>query len=188
MPHRLTTITKLEISWPLLTVPIRSSLDEADFDEDNLKHVLSLLSADFPALHRLYLSLEKSKQSQFSFDTTSQHVKIITQHLDEFVIDKPGLTECAFALPHLFFSDIYNEAACEPNGDGISATRWDSYRQVWRDVNGEMSIIRIPFVDSYPGPPHQSLQIDTKVAGYWLLEGSNKEIRKDRLHYRMDSP
>ncbi|KAJ4040598.1 hypothetical protein NW756_010980 [Fusarium oxysporum] len=66
LPQRLASITSLEISWNLKS-RYESGLwsitdDEYFIDEEDLKRISQITSTQFPQLHRLYLSLEHSRQ------------------------------------------------------------------------------------------------------------------------------
>ncbi|KAH7151095.1 hypothetical protein DER46DRAFT_579102 [Fusarium sp. MPI-SDFR-AT-0072] len=93
------------------------------------------------------------------------------------------LTECAFALPDYFVRMLHCEATEESveysNGIRSYHSR-RSYQQVWRDFNGSMAAVVLPYVDSYPKPPYQVVQEDEQAAGYWILEASDDKILDSR--------
>ncbi|KAM5357506.1 hypothetical protein ACJZ2D_016196 [Fusarium nematophilum] len=168
LPQRLAAITSLEISWPLKTRYVGDSWLVAD--EAHLNVILQLLSAEFPGLRRLYVSLEESDRLRFFHK--EEYFPAIQHYLDDFVGRMPLLDECTFALPDIIFDCIFSSVAyaVEENGQWLS----DGYYQVWRGLDGKMDAIRLPFVDSYPGPPCHLVQSGTRQAGYWILNGSNK--------------
>jgi hypothetical protein len=80
------------------------------------------------------------------------------------------LLECSFAFSDYFFERVFDEAR---DRRGVEATRLLSYRQVWRDITGNMDVVKLPYLDSYPHRPHDLHQIGEEAAGYWILEASN---------------
>ncbi|KAH7130913.1 hypothetical protein EDB81DRAFT_129464 [Dactylonectria macrodidyma] len=173
LPKQLAVISSLEISWPLKTRRVRNERTVTELDEDHLKIVLQLLSSEFPALRRLYLSLEEPPETWFATHLERKYVRIVEKQLDRFIKRMPTLKERAFAIPEWFFDFVYGEVASESLGNGWSHLT-DSYRQVWRNIDGETSIIRIPFVNSYPHPPYHLTHAASQVPGYWILEGSSR--------------
>ncbi|KAH7118643.1 hypothetical protein B0J13DRAFT_569479 [Dactylonectria estremocensis] len=171
LPQQLAVISSLEISWALITRPVTDELDHADLDEHHLQIILQLLSSKFPALRRLYLSLEEHATC-FSIHAEREYMRVVEKHLGQFVKGMPALRECAFAVPEWFFDFVYDEASSEPVGDGTYQST-ESYRQVWRTIDGEASIIRLPFVNSYPCAPYHLTHAASQLPGYWILEGSN---------------
>ncbi|KAF4986551.1 hypothetical protein FGRMN_10779 [Fusarium graminum] len=139
-----------------------------NLDEDHLESMFSQLSSPyFPALRNLYLTLEDSSQARLSYDRIEDYQEIVFQHLDAFSQRMGHLRSFSCALPHFFFELIYEEATGETRGG--ATVHHDSYRQVWRGSDGQMTVVKVPYVDSYPGPPHHLLP-DTKRDGYWILE------------------
>ena len=174
-------ITALEISWPLTYYRVENPVRKPDLNEAHLNIVFLCLSSQFPSLRRLYLSLEDSALRYRNTTYTRaickerEHIAAIEMHIDEFVKRTPSLIERSFAFPELLFESIYANAAHM----GLRRSRRScilrkSYRQVWRDISGRLSIIRIPFVDSYPNPPYQVVQAGIQIPGYWILEGSSR--------------
>ncbi|KAG7414760.1 hypothetical protein Forpe1208_v006984 [Fusarium oxysporum f. sp. rapae] len=160
--HHLTKITSLEIKAPIT--------------KDNvLEDVTNLILPDphsprFPNLKRLYISMEWSgvhtrdpdpDELIASFDTLAQTIK-----------------ECAFAIPMEWFS-------CISWGQMRSATtgKQITYSQFWRTLGnaeedkdvykGGLDVIQLPYVDSYPRPPHH---LQNPGAGYWILEASEMSL------------
>jgi hypothetical protein len=184
LPERLRKVTALEIKWPLRTLPVWDEMDDADLDEDHLESVLQLLTTHFSSLRRLHMLLESGDQYWAMPHQRDGHVSRILKRLDGLVKRTPQLRECAFSLSEWMFAPTYEEAASEPMSlslevpmDEDTEASWEkrSYRQVWRDVNGEMSIVQCPFLDSYPGPPYHLVQAGPQVPGYWILEGSDRQ-------------
>jgi hypothetical protein len=174
-------VTALEISWPLKYYRVENPIEMPDLNEAHLKIVLECLSSRFPRLRRLYLSLEDSalhhRKSTYSraIYKEREHIAAIVGHIDDFVKRTPYLTEHSFAVPELLFESIYDDAAhIRLEHNRRSRILRKSYRQVWRDINGKLSIIRIPFIDSYPKPPYQLAQASDQIPGYWILEGSRR--------------
>lgn len=176
LPQRLSSITSLEITWSLKTNPVETDLDSADLDEAHLETFLQLLSSHFSQLGRLCVSLEESDMCDFHPMTEEKHVKVIEKHLDEFSQRMAGLRECVFSLPEFLFEYAYSDATSIPekHGDYEMWISVDSYRQVWRTVNGGSTAVRLPYLDSYPRPPFHLDCDSTQVHGYWMLEGSNR--------------
>ncbi|PNP86407.1 hypothetical protein FNYG_00109 [Fusarium nygamai] len=46
-------------------------------------------------------------------------------------------------------------------------------KHAWRSADGEMDVIRLPYVDSYPKAPYHMDSIASKGHGYWILNGTN---------------
>ncbi|XEV04859.1 hypothetical protein FSHL1_010146 [Fusarium sambucinum] len=167
-PQRLETVTSLEVRWYLKT-RFTSWDDTIDkLDGDHLDCVFNQLSSPyFPALRNLYITLEDSSQARLSIDAIEDYKDIILKHLDDFSRRMNHLKQFSCALPSTFFEYIYHEATEEIRGR--SAIEYESYRQVWRDSDGQITVVRIPYVDNYPGPPHHIPQ-DSMAGGYWILE------------------
>ncbi|CEI67954.1 hypothetical protein FVEN_g7772 [Fusarium venenatum] len=167
-PQRLETVTSLEVRWYLKT-RFTSWDDTMDkLDEDHLESVFNQLSSPyFPALRNLYITLEDSSQARLSINAMENYQEIIHKHLYNFSQRMSRLKQFSCALPSTFFEHIYQEATEEIRGR--SAIEYESYRQVWRDSDGQMTVVRIPYVDNYPGPPHHILQ-NSNSGGFWILE------------------
>lgn len=168
LPQRLSVITSLEIRWPLQNVRVPNTDKKADqchldshLDIDQFSLVLDILAHEqFPNLQRLYISFEKLNPRR-DFPRPSKHV-LVAQKLREFVRNRPGLRECAFALPEALFKHI----------TGMDDNR-ESFSQVWDSLDGSLHMICMPFENSYPGPPFH-LEV-REQAGFWLLEGSEND-------------
>ncbi|QGI68334.1 hypothetical protein CEK26_012296 [Fusarium fujikuroi] len=183
LPQRLATVTSLEVIWPFKT-NFTPDQDYDDLDQGHLRSVLDmLLPSQFPALRRLYVEFHDGQECFLGTSGLEVYEEIILRQLDSFAQRMTHLTECAFALPDYFFRRLHYEAREEAVecSDGIrSYYSRRSYQQVWRDFNGSMAAVVLPYVDSYPKPPFQVLQEDEQAAGYWILEASDEKI--------MDSP
>ncbi|KAM0551856.1 hypothetical protein ACHAPJ_008192 [Fusarium lateritium] len=179
LPQRLAVITSLEISWNLKTEEV-SRLSEV-LDEADLFMVLKIVSINFPRLRRFYLSLEESHHLAADQDP-SVWGDLISQ-LDNFTRDMPLLSEYAVSLPGLLFEPLFQDTLHKKAGLGCDCI--NSYRQVWRSLDDEMDVIHLPYVDSYPKPPHHLSSLDVDLQGYWILTGSNKlkaeRQRSDRV-------
>ncbi|KAF5544801.1 hypothetical protein FPHYL_10937 [Fusarium phyllophilum] len=174
VPHRLASITSLEISWNLKSrheSGIWNVIDEAD-----LKNLCGIISTQFTQLHRLYLSLEESRQLGACY--APDVWPAISPHLDNLARTLPCLQEHAIALPDTPFDSILDGAAIRHVGD--HTIMFHTYFQVWRSADGEMDVIHPPYVDSYPGAPYHIDSSTSKGKGYWILNGSNGP-EKERL-------
>lgn len=171
-PEKLKSITSLEVRWYLKT-RFTSWDDAHDYlDEDHLASIFKQLSSPyFPALRNLYITLEDSSQARLHFDAIEGYLEILLKHMDEFSQRMGHLKQLSFALPSVFFDFIYHDATEEIRGR--SAIEYESYRQVWRGVDGRMTVVRLPYVDNYPAPPHHIHQDKAKSCGYWILEIPN---------------
>ncbi|KPA35943.1 hypothetical protein FLAG1_11324 [Fusarium langsethiae] len=168
-PQRLETVTSLELRWYLKT-RFTSWDDTIDsLDEDHLQSVFNQISSPyFPALRNLYITLEDSSQARLSVDAIENCQEIILKHLDNFSQRTSQLKQFSCALPSVFFESIYHEATEEIRGR--SAIEYESYRQVWRGSDGKMTVVRLPYVDNYPGPPHHISPGNVNSCNYWILE------------------
>jgi hypothetical protein len=171
-PKRLESVTSLEVRWYLKT-RFTSWEDPHDtLDEDHLESIFSMLSSQyFPALRKLYITLKDSSQARLSVDAIEDYQEIILRHLDEFSQRMGHLAQFSCALPSIFFEFIYHEATEKIRGR--SAIEYESYRQVWRGSDDEMTVLQLPYIDSYPDPPRHIFQDNTKSCGYWILEISD---------------
>lgn len=152
LPQRLAVITSLELKWPLTTTEYLGTL----FD--------SISPPQLPSLKRVYVSLVHPEEPcpGLSWDQ-------LRSQLDNFVKNRPGLTECTFALPFDKF-----EFAAGTLVQKDSSWERNTYSQVWRSLDGEMHVIRLPYTDSYPSPPFQLGP--NPGSGYWLLEGTDAPL------------
>ncbi|RKL32161.1 hypothetical protein BFJ72_g10741 [Fusarium proliferatum] len=167
IPHRLASITSLEISWNLK--PRYESGFWNAFDEADLKATCGMISTQFPQLCRLYLSLERSRHLRSCW--CSDAWPTICLHLDNLARMMPSLTEHAISLPDAPFDSILYDA--KKTDFGSYSEICHSYNQIWRSTDGGMDVIQLPHVDSYPRAPYH---IDTSTSngkGYWILNGSN---------------
>ncbi|RGP63787.1 hypothetical protein FSPOR_8394 [Fusarium sporotrichioides] len=140
-----------------------------NLDEDHLQSIFNQLSSPYlPALRNLYITLEDSSQARLSIDAIEDYQEIILEYLDSFSQRASQLKQFSCALPSTFFESIYHEATEEVRGR--SATEYESYRQVWRGSDGKMTVVRLPYVDNYPGPPHHISPSDVNSCNYWILE------------------
>ncbi|PNP55398.1 hypothetical protein FNYG_15506 [Fusarium nygamai] len=183
LPQRLATVTSLEVTWPFKT-NYTPDQDYDDLDQDHLRSVLDLLlPSQFPALRRLYIEFHDGQECFLGISGLEVYKKIILRHLDSFAQRMTHLTECAFALSDYFFRSLHYKAREEPV-EGIDDVRFyysrRSYQQVWRDFNGNMAAVVLPYVDSYPKPPYQLLKEGEQAAGYWILEASDEKITDSR--------
>ncbi|KAG5657655.1 hypothetical protein KAF25_007688, partial [Fusarium avenaceum] len=168
LPQRLSAITSLEMRWPLQNVPVLNADKKSDqfrldshLDIDQFSLVLDILAhKQFPNLQRLYISFEKLNTRR-DFSRPSKHT-LVAQRLREFVRNRPGLRECAFALPEALFRHI----------TGMDNNR-ESFSQVWDSLDGSLHMICMPFENSYPGPPFHLEE--REQVGFWLLEGSEND-------------
>ncbi|KAF4456894.1 hypothetical protein F53441_1105 [Fusarium austroafricanum] len=179
LPQRLALMNSLEITWPLKAkfIPDQSY---GDLDQEHLESIFNMLSpTQFPALSRLYIWFDESN-AKLAVGGLEACQKVILKHLDSFTKRMTHLAECAFALPSFLIDTIHYRAT------EVSRVTWedgctmfnheDSYRHVWRDANGEATVVRLPYIDSYPKPPYHLLQEDIQVPGYWILEASDKPV------------
>ncbi|KAH6964620.1 hypothetical protein DER45DRAFT_557042, partial [Fusarium avenaceum] len=167
-PRRLESVTSLEVGWYLKTRFITWDDPHDTLDEDHLESVFRMLSSPyFPALRSLYITLGDSSQARLSVDALEDYQEIILRHLDEFSLRMGNLKQLSCALPPVFFDSLYHEATEEIRGR--SAIEYESYRQIWRSSDEHMTVVRLPYIDSYPGPPHHVSQNGTKRCGYWIL-------------------
>ncbi|KAJ4054652.1 hypothetical protein NW758_002356 [Fusarium oxysporum] len=109
LPQRLASITSLEISWNLKS-RYESGLwsitdDEYFIDEEDLKRISQITSTQFPQLHRLYLSLEHSRQLGPCWGPNAWPA--ISLHLDNLARVMLSLTEHAISLPDTPFDSIF---------------------------------------------------------------------------------
>ncbi|RBR07602.1 hypothetical protein FVER53590_12741 [Fusarium verticillioides] len=169
LPQRLASITSLEISWKL------KSRDKNEFrnviDEADLKNLCGTISTQFPQLRRLYLSLEpllRHLRSRWGSDAWPT----ISVHLDNLARMMPSLAEHAVSLPDIPFDSIFYDARKTDFGSYSEICR--SYNQIWRSTDGEMDVIRLPYVDSYPKVPYHIPFPTSKYKGYWILKESNR--------------
>ncbi|KAG4263909.1 hypothetical protein FPRO04_09237 [Fusarium proliferatum] len=168
VPHRLASITSLEISWNLKSrhdSGICNVIDEAD-----LKHVCQIISTQFPQLRRLYLSLEKSRQLRAYYPEDIWSAT--SPHLDSLAQAMPSLTEHAISLPDTLFNSIWWNTKTIDTGSYSEICH--SYNQMWRSANGKMDVIHLPYVDSYPKVPYHIPSSIFKYKGYWILNGTKK--------------
>ncbi|RBR09600.1 hypothetical protein FVER53590_13846 [Fusarium verticillioides] len=186
-PQRFEMMTSLEITWSLKT-HYTANQDYDDMDESHLRLVFDLLSpSKFPALRRLYIWFAKDRPCWLNINGIETYQKIILEQLDLFVKERTNLQECGFALPRCFFKRILAAAR------GITLDKVEEWEllpvvpphgQVWRDVNGDMTVLQLPYVDSYPKAPYHIPARDVQVAGYWILESSYDDLPT----YRRTSP
>ncbi|KAJ4083573.1 hypothetical protein NW760_004299 [Fusarium oxysporum] len=132
--------------------------DYDNMDKRHLKSIFDLLSpSKFPALRRLHIWFAKDRTAWLSVHGIEAYEKVIFEHLDSFVQFRRDLQECAFALPRCFFKRKY-AAARGVTTDETEESRHSlqdySYRQVWRDLHGDMTVVQLPYVDSYPRAPY----------------------------------
>ncbi|KAF4454865.1 hypothetical protein F53441_2735 [Fusarium austroafricanum] len=166
-PQRLKTITSLEITWCLKTRVVPHDLFD-EIDESNLDVLLDQLStSQFYALRNLYVHLDVLSQARISMHAMESYLETILAHLDQFQ-HMNYLEELAFAIHYMLFDELYYEATSKLR-EGRTKD-FDSYRQIWRSSDGEMTVVQLPYVDSYPGPPYHLMQDGTEVSGYWILE------------------
>ncbi|KAK2480795.1 hypothetical protein H9L39_06434 [Fusarium oxysporum f. sp. albedinis] len=109
LPQRLASITSLEISWNLKS-RYESGLwsitdDEYFIDEEDSKRISQITSTQFPQLHRLYLSLEHSRQLGPCWGPNAWPA--ISLHLDNLARVMLSLTEHAISLPDTPFDSIF---------------------------------------------------------------------------------
>ncbi|KAM0347357.1 hypothetical protein ACHAPU_004877 [Fusarium lateritium] len=156
--QRLEVVTSLEVKCSLKS------------NSDTFKELLAKFSphsGTFPRLRRLYLSLE--------IGNAPPPLDPILKMFDHFVGERPGLEECALALPAEWFWDLSGVLHDEKTGHRTT------YNQIWRvlsDQNGtnhasqgRFDHVQLPYVDSYPKPPYH---LGTNTGpGYWILEASN---------------
>ncbi|KAF5021618.1 hypothetical protein F66182_6318 [Fusarium sp. NRRL 66182] len=175
--QRLEQINSLEITWLLKSRFASAFTPHDDLDEDHLGMIFKVLSSShFLALQHLYISFEESDQAWLSMQGMDEYLEVMLKHMDAFAQRMAHLYECAFALPDDFFEGIYCRAAFAPEPCGTCGIELKSYRQAWRSIEGEMTVVQLPYVDSYPRPPYHWGQGGTRVTGYWILEGSDKGL------------
>ncbi|KAF5682538.1 hypothetical protein FCIRC_4973 [Fusarium circinatum] len=167
LPHRLASITSLEISWNLKP---RYESGTWDIDEADLNHVCKIISTQYPRLRRLYLSLERSRNIGSFWGSDAWPT--ISLHLDSLSRMMPSLTEHAISLPDPSFDSIFYDA--KETDFGSYSEICHSYNQIWRSTDGEMDVIRLPYVDSYPNAPYHIPSSISKCKGYWILKESNR--------------
>ncbi|KAL9571783.1 hypothetical protein ACKAV7_004107 [Fusarium commune] len=173
LPQRLASITSLDISWNLKS-RYESGFwsitdDEYSIDEEDLKRIFQILSTQFPQLRRLYLSLEHSRQLGPCWGLDAWPA--ISLHLDNLARVMPCLTEHTISLPDTPFDSILYDA--KETDFGSYSEICHSYNQIWRSTDGEMDVIRLPYVDSYPRAPYHISTSTSKGKGYWIPNGSN---------------
>ncbi|KAL5600436.1 hypothetical protein FOVSG1_008248 [Fusarium oxysporum f. sp. vasinfectum] len=173
LPQRLAFITLLEISWNLKS-RYESGLwsitdDEYFLDEEDLKRISQIISTQFPKLRRLYLSFERSRQFWPCWGPDAWPA--ISRHLDNLARIMPSLTEHAISLPDTPFDSILYDA--KEADFGSYSEICHLYNQIWRSTDGEMDVIRLPYVDSYPRAPYHIDTSTSKGKRYWILNGSN---------------
>ncbi|KAF5712526.1 hypothetical protein FMUND_8407 [Fusarium mundagurra] len=178
-PRRLEMMTSLEITW-ILKSYFTANQDYDNIDEGHLQSIFDLLSpSKFPALRRLHIWFAKDRPAWLSHHGIEAYEKVIFERLDSFVQVWCDLQECAFALPRFFFKRKY-AAARGVTQDEREDLRYppkdDSYRQVWRDIHGNMTVVQLPYVDSYPKAPYHTTARDDRVAGYWILEAPYDDL------------
>ncbi|KAF5618572.1 hypothetical protein F52700_12092 [Fusarium sp. NRRL 52700] len=169
LPHRLTSITSLEIIWNLKSrheSGIWGVIDEAD-----LKHVCEIISTQFPVLRRLCLHLALEQSRQLGACHPGDVWPAISPHLDSLAQAMPSLTEHAISLPDRPFDSIMYDAKRTDFGSYSGICH--SYNQIWRSTDGELDVIRLPYVDSYPNAPYHIPSSVSKYKGYWILKESN---------------
>ncbi|KAI5456878.1 hypothetical protein BGZ63DRAFT_428317 [Mariannaea sp. PMI_226] len=131
--------------------------------------ILQFLATNFPHLRSLYLSLEDSGLLQCM--VKRERTEAIEGILDQSAQWLSNLSECAISLPDKLFESRFETVSIVWDGNTDRCVQ--SYHQIWRGGHGEMSLIQLPFVDSYPGPPYHLAQSSAQSAGYWILHGSN---------------
>jgi hypothetical protein len=170
--NHISTITALEIKYPI--------------NKDNvLEDALNLVrpgshSPGFPNLRRLYVSMEWS-----GVDTRDPDPDELIESFDSLARAMHQIEECAFAIPMEWFSRIsWHQMRSETTGKQIT------YSQFWRELaNAEdggndahdlprarVEVIQLPYVDSYPKPPHH---LQNPGVGYWILEASEMSLNAD---------
>ncbi|KAJ4123711.1 hypothetical protein NW765_006751 [Fusarium oxysporum] len=170
-------MTSLEITWTLKSY-FTADQDYDPMNKRHLKSIFDLLSpSKFPSLRRLHICVHGIEAYE----------KVIFEHLDSLVQFRRDLQECAFALPRCFFKRKY-AAARGVTTDETEESRHSlqdySYRQVWRDLLGDMTVVQLPYVDSYPRAPYHITARDDHAAGYWILEAPYDDLPV----YRTTSP
>ncbi|KAK2936485.1 hypothetical protein FoTM2_004431 [Fusarium oxysporum f. sp. vasinfectum] len=83
----------------------------------------------------------------------------------------PSLTEHAISLPDTPLDSILYDA--KETDFGSYAEICHSYNQIWRSTDGEMDVIRLPYVDSYPRAPYHINTSTSKGKRSWIPNGSN---------------
>ncbi|KAF9776819.1 hypothetical protein IL306_004937 [Fusarium sp. DS 682] len=179
VPQHLELVSSLEITWTLKTC-CTPNQDYDEMDQDHLKSIFDLLApSTFPALRRLYIWFAKDPAAWLSTTGLVPYEKLIFRHLDSFVQDRDNLKECAFALPRNFFVRklmATTEMVAEERDTDIEISLANGHRKLWRDVRGNMTVLKLPYVDSYPRPPYHLSQRDNQVAGYWVLESPYDDL------------
>ncbi|EKJ79608.1 hypothetical protein FPSE_00293 [Fusarium pseudograminearum CS3096] len=177
LPQRLALVTSLEITWPLKSCkPPDSTQVWEDLDVPNLDLLLDFVSSSqFTALRRLYMYLPLEDYHELFPGDHPDHMRTILNRLDPLVRRMTHLIECSFALPDDLFKFVLRDAKVVYENGTRTKTGWGSYRQVWRDVNGNMTTVKLPYQDSYPGRPYSIVQDET-ATGYWILEGSEERV------------
>ncbi|KAH7004246.1 hypothetical protein EDB82DRAFT_44973 [Fusarium venenatum] len=174
--QRLELVTSLEVTWPIRscrTPDSRKFWEDLDvYSFDQLLDFVSL--SQFPNLRRLYVYLPLDDYHELFGGDHFNHTGIILNRLDPFVRRMTHLVECSFAL----HSDLFDFALCDAKveyKDGIETRiEWGSYRQIWRDDNGNLSTVKLPYQDNYPDRPYGVLGDGEITIGYWILEGSEE--------------
>ena len=88
LPHRISLITSLEVKW------------QPESAEDFGETFFNMLQQPrFPNLSRLYIS------AQFIWRYHESWFDEMCGYMDSLVKTRPGLTECAIAVPHQVFDD-----------------------------------------------------------------------------------
>ncbi|KAL3607505.1 hypothetical protein FPOAC2_02490 [Fusarium poae] len=176
LPQRLKLVTSLEITWPIRSCRTPDSGDFwADVDVYSFDQLLNFLSlSQFPSLRHLYVYLPLEDDHDLFYGDHFDHMDIILNRLDPFVRQMTHLIECSFALPKELFKRAFYDAKVVHNEGVETRIGWGSYGQIWRDVNGNMTTVKLPYQDNYPGRPYGVLQDHETTTGYWILEGSEE--------------
>ena len=155
LPHRVSLITSLEVEW------------EPESTGDYGEAFFNLLQQPrFPNLKRLYIS------AQFIWDYHPSWFDTLCGHMDNLVKTRPGLTECAIAVPHQAFDDGASKYVQKKD-----SWKRGTFSQLWYSVDrsdGGPETIKLPYVNSYPHPPFQLGP--HSEAGWWLLEGTDARL------------
>jgi hypothetical protein len=168
LAQRLLTITSLEISSILKIQLVGETRDAVD--SPSLAAMLETISTNFPQLRRFYLSLEEPKQWCHWMPRICVTICPLP---DSFAQRMQSLKEHAVALPNRPFDDLFRMV-----GGSKICCAWrrnviKSYYQIWRPLSGDMEIIRLPYVDSYPDSPYHIASDSSGPPGYWILNGTN---------------